>query len=840
VRGDGAIISNDVSGECEEEPMCAQATQVPPIDDELRRGLRVAEGRLRSLMGIPRLGLLIVDPGHRITIANRRAAELTGYSSAQMQEMDFLSLLSNPDREAVAKMLSQDGGAEGLDVTVVTGEGRTRAVGLSCSGCDEINGSRASWVALWDLEPYKEMERAAEEAQEKARNIAETGDVGILVYDQDFRILFANQTAAEMTGCPVDELIGSEVNRFLGRVNRIYLKSRSGGTIAVAPGSLGSTSGIYLKGLNSSLSLEESRRKRMEMELHRADGQIKLVEVCLSMSSSAGGRSETHAYLMDLTDRIQIENELRKTNEFFKNVIRSSVDGIIAADMKGNIIIFNEGAERLLGYRAEEVIGKVHITQLYPPGVAKRIMRRLRSESYGPRGKLPTTPTALVAKTGEQIPVRASAAIVYEGKQEIASVGIFRDLRERLKMQQQLEDTYKQLLHSEKLASLGKLAAGVAHEINNPLGGIMMYANMLLEQTGEGPAANDLREIVEQAVRCKEIVQGLLDFSRKRGEEKARADLNLVIEKSIALMKKQAMFVNVRIQRNMDPELPTIHGDPDQMTQVITNLIVNAADAMEGKGTLGIRTWSDGSPPEVHVEISDTGKGIPDQNLSRIFDPFFTTKDVGKGTGLGLSIAYGIVRRRGGEIQVRSKVGEGTTFHLRLPLEQAAGHQSQLDDGVAGIRDKDGRTLHVGLVGERGLMRLLSFYESFEPKGAFEGLPPKRRRDRRRWVMGLVGGWRNFLILDGDRVAGHLGVSLGESDLEEVILFVHQDYRGKGIGTQALRHIRTLLEQAGCRRLWLTVENTNMPAIRCFQKAGFRFTSDPMERELEMVMEMEE
>jgi PAS domain S-box-containing protein len=381
-----------------------------------------------------------------------------------------------------------------------------------------------------------------------------------------------------------------------------------------------------------------------------------------------------------------MEQELKKANEFLGNVIRSSVDGIIAADIRGNIIIFNEGAERLLGYRADEVIGRIHITDLYPSGMAKEIMARLRSDEYGPRGKLPTTPTTLVAKSGEHIPVHISAALVYEGAQELASVGIFTDLRERIKMQQQLEETYDQLLQSEKIASLGKLAAGVAHEINNPLGGILMYANMLLEQAQDGQMIKDLREIVDQTNRCKEIVQGLLDFARKGGEGHAPVQLNQIIEKCINLLEKQALFLNIRIERDMNPNLPAIIADPGQMNQVFTNLMVNAAQAMNGKGTLSIRTWHEGAPIEVHVDVSDTGIGIPDEHLVKIFDPFFTTKEVGKGTGLGLSTTYGIVRRHGGDIQVRSVVGEGTSFHLHFPLEHRSSQSS--DDPGDQIPDR--------------------------------------------------------------------------------------------------------------------------------------------------------
>lgn len=467
-------------------------------------------------------------------------------------------------------------------------------------------------------------------------------------------------------------------------------------------------------------------------------------------------------------------------------------------------------------------------------------MKRLRSDTYGPRGKLPTTPTTIVAKDGEHIPVRISAAIVYEGEREIASVGIFRDLRERLKMQQQLEDTYRQLLHSEKLASLGRLAAGVAHELNNPIGGILMYANLLLEQVPEGPLARDLKEIADQALRCKEIVRGLLEFARRKGDEPARVDVNKILEKALSLLSRQAMFLNIILQKDLQPGLPSISGDPDQLGQVFTNLIVNAIDAMDGKGILGVRSWVEGTPPYVHVEISDTGQGIAEEHLSRSFDPFFTTKEVGKGTGLGLSIAYGIVKRQGGDIQVRSRVGEGTTFHLRFPLEPPAGPVGETHEGTEGIKDREGRTIQIALAGDKGLIRLLNFYDSFEPKGAFDGLPPACPKERSKWVLGLVGGWRNFLLMDGPEFIGHLAVTIGESDTEEVMIFIQEGFRGKGIGSQALKYVGNLLAKEGCKRLWLTVRSENTQTVRCFKKAGFRFTCDEIQPEMEMVMDLHE
>jgi two-component system NtrC family sensor kinase len=771
----------------------------------------LAGSAMELLLELDQPALMLLDSQGKVMVANRGASKLTGFQPGQIIGLDSLSLFEPLERERIQACLAPGAPQESLQAHLVTAQGRRLPVAICCAA------QRGQvWMAIWDLQPLMDFKNMAEQAKERSEKISEMGDVGILIYDQDFRVEFANQMAGEILGCPPQALVGAEITRFLGRVESIQLKN-----------------------LYSGIHGDQHRRVRMEVPVERPDGTRKLVEICLSMTRNESSPLRTYAYMRDLTERVLMENELRKTNQFLQNVIRSSVDGIIAADMKGNIIIFNEGAERLLGYRAEEVIGKLHITQLYPPGVAKKIMRRLRSETYGPKGKLPTTPTTIVAKSGEHIPVRISAAIVYEGNQEIASVGIFRDLRERIKMQQQLEDTYRQLLHSEKLASLGKLAAGVAHELNNPLGGILMYANMLLEQASEGPMAQDLREIVEQALRCKEIVRGLLDFARRRGEELARVQVNEILEKCLALMSKQAMFLNIHLDKQLEQELPQVAAEADQLSQVFTNLIVNAVDAMEGRGTLGIRTWTEGDPPQVQVEVSDTGSGIPEEHLQRVFDPFFTTKEVGKGTGLGLSIAYGIVRRMGGDIQVRSQVGKGTTFRLRFPLEPPAQVPVDAQEGVAGVRDKDGRAIKVALAGEKGLMRLMAFYDAFEPKGAFEGLPPAPKRERRKWVIGLLGGWRNFLLLDGERVVGHVGVTLGESDLEELIIFLDREYRGRGIGSQALRHIGNLMAREGCRRLWLTVESTNTAAIRCFQKAGFGFTSRELQPEMEMVLDLE-
>ncbi len=365
-----------------------------------------------------------------------------------------------------------------------------------------------------------------------------------------------------------------------------------------------------------------------------------------------------------------MQADIRKSNEFLKNVIRSSVDGIIAADMRGNVIIFNEGAERLLGYTADEVIGRRHITELYPPGVAKDIMAWLRGGDKGPAGKLPTTPTTLIARDGEEIPVNISAAIVHDDGKEAASVGIFTDLRERLRMQRELDETYRQLFRSEKLMALGTLAAGVAHEINNPLNNISTSCQILMEDIAERlePFQRERLQWIEDHVnKARDIVRALLEFSREQDFSLCRGSLADAVEDTLKLIRGEIQ-PNVELQVELHEEI-VIDYDKTRIEQAVLNILMNAIHAMEETGgILSIRTGLAERERLAFVEVTDTGVGIPARNLPHIFDPFFSTKGVGKGTGLGLSLAFANVERHGGSIRVESEPGRGSTFTIRLPL----------------------------------------------------------------------------------------------------------------------------------------------------------------------------
>jgi len=236
-----------------------------------------------------------------------------------------------------------------------------------------------------------------------------------------------------------------------------------------------------------------------------------------------------------------------------------------------------------------------------------------------------------------------------------------------LERTEEIRRIHSQLFRSEKLASLGKLAAGVAHEINNPLTGILTNSSLLLEDMEKGdPRRDDVEIIVKETIRCREIVKRLLDFAKQTKPQKKLTSVNALIDNIILLVRNQTSFRNIVIEKKLEENLPDILSDTDQVQQVFINIILNSAEAMVKGGMLTIRSRLSQTGEYIQIEFSDTGPGIPEVNKERIFDPFFTTKE--HGTGLGLSISYGIIEQHGGTITVESTLGSGATFIIQLPV----------------------------------------------------------------------------------------------------------------------------------------------------------------------------
>jgi two-component system NtrC family sensor kinase len=390
------------------------------------------------------------------------------------------------------------------------------------------------------------------------------------------------------------------------------------------------------------------------------------------------------AYIMesvrDITRLKNLEYTLKETEAFLTKIIHGSPVAIVAADSYANILLMNPAAEELFGYTQREAVTQISVPDLYPVGKAKGIMKQLRSRKLGGKGKLLSTNATILNAEGQEIPVELNASIIYDDGTEVATVGIYKDLRPIIAMEEKLKKAVVQIAQSDKMASLGKLAAGVAHEINNPLTGILMYAHIAKDGLGEnGSPQKELDYIIEDAERCSGIVKNLLTYSRQTiHSEKDIQPVNALVEESLKLIRDQKLFLNIDLVKQFSEEEVYINVDKNQMNQVIINLVMNAVDAMDKKGTLTLRTYRHKKKSEIHFEISDTGSGIPDGNLPRIFDPFFTTKEQGQGTGLGLSTVYGIVKENHGHISVKDTGPHGTTFLLKFPQDKDASENKMI------------------------------------------------------------------------------------------------------------------------------------------------------------------
>ncbi len=622
-------------------------------------------------------GIFVFDEEGKIVFANQMASEITGIPRADLLGKDFFTIIGRDDRDFFKESLTrgQDSGQKlCVDLTLATPQGEIKDTEVCLASAKLDEGGMKTYAYLRDITERRRSEKDLRRSEEKLRTLFERVRHGLFISSKEGRFVECNQALVDMLGysdkkdllrkdLPQDVYVNLEDRRrFMERVER------------------------------------EGYVKDIEVEFKKKNGEkITVLLTAYPIRDDRGAIVGYEGINLDITERKRIEEELRETNAFFKNLIESSVDGIIASDMTGNIFIFNKGAEAITGYTAEEVVGKIHVTGLYPEGMAGEVMKKLRSRDYGGIGKLTPIQLTVMNKAGEAIPIQLSAALIFDQRgKEAASVGIFTDLRPRLNMERKLQETHLQLVNSEKMASLGKLAAGIAHEINNPLGGILIYSSLLMEDLPkEDPKRQDLARIVQETDRCKEIVRSLLEFARQSEPRMESVDINRAITEGLFFLENQALFQNIRIVKNLDAVLPPAMGNAGQLKQVFMNILINAAEAMHGTGDLTITTSSASNGKSILIEFEDTGEGIPEANLSRIFEPFFTTKDVGKGTGLGLSTSYGIIESHGGKIGVKSRLGEGTTFTIDLPvylanrteLEEKPFASYELEPGEEGMRN---------------------------------------------------------------------------------------------------------------------------------------------------------
>ncbi len=632
----------------------------PEVTDQARMYHAIAE------MG--EVGVLVLNDENRVEFANRMVSTITGFKTEELTGQNFTDFLDKKNRSIFQSLKSQSiGGITTFDKRTEKKISREIKINTAFSAtviteiCLSIysmlkSGKRKYIVYIRDISVQKKLTEELRESEKKHRNLFERIDQGICVTTKEGRFLDSNPALLKMLGYESkEEFLKIDINKDL------YVNPED-------------------RRVFQELIERDGFVKNYEVVYKKKNGGEIPVLMTSHVRKNEGGEVIGYQGLvMDISERIRMEQELREKHGFLSNLLESSPDCIVVADMQGNIIFFNRAAEKLTGYREKEVVGNFHITKLYPLEIARDILRKLRSEDFGGYGKAEKLMHTIYGKNSEEIPVSLSASIVYEGEKELATLGVFTDLREKIKTERELKEAQVRLLQSEKMASLGSLAAGVAHEINNPLGGIIIFASLLMEdfEADNDPRLEDLKKIVQEATRCKEIVKNLLEFGRQTESRFEPVDINKAVIDVLFFLENQVLFHDIRIIKHLDFSLPLCQGDPNQIKQIFMNMMVNAAEAMsENGGDLTITTGIIPDASSFFVSFQDTGTGIAPEIQSKIFDPFFTTKEVGKGTGLGLSTSYGIIQSHHGNIVVDSAVGKGTTFTITLPASHQESHET--------------------------------------------------------------------------------------------------------------------------------------------------------------------
>ena len=613
----------------------------------MEREIRDAAKRFEKITEMGEDGIIVFGEDSQIEFANQMASELLGLPKEQILGREFFSLIGKRDEEFLGEMVIR---GEGIgqkvctEMSIQNPQGRVKEMEVCVAPTRSEDGRIKTYAYLRDITERKRFERDLKESEEKYRNLFERVRHGLFISTKEGHFLDCNLALLEMLGYSnKEEFLQIEIAQDL------YVESDDRKNF-------------------QRLVENHGFVKDLEVEFRKKGGEK--VTVLLTAHAKKDEKGMVIGYEglnIDISDRKRMERELKEANEFLMNLIESSVDGIIVTNRKGEILIFNKGAENLLGYKAEEVTGKMNIRAVYPAGVAKEVMQKLRSPDYGGVGKLTSFPITHRKKGGDLIEGDLSASIIYndEGR-EIATVGIFKDLSERLRIERELQKTREALLQSEKLAAMGRLTSQIAHELNNPIYGIMNTLELLKTEI---PPESKRRRILDLSLsetqRLSEMLRNMLSFSKPEEEARKRIRMNELTEGILLMMEKQLREANIRVETSFEGELPEVMASTNQMRQVLLNLFKNAKEAMPKGGTLTVRTASHAD--NVFIHIQDTGVGIPEEIRNKIFEAFFTTKQKVKGVGLGLSVCYGILKDHGGEIAVESEEGKGTTFIISLP-----------------------------------------------------------------------------------------------------------------------------------------------------------------------------
>jgi two-component system NtrC family sensor kinase len=489
-----------------------------------------------------------------------------------------------------------------------------------------------------DITERKRAEEALRESEEFSSSLLANSPNPISVINPDSSLRYVNPALEKLTGFSAAELIGRK---------------------APYPYWTPETLKKTIMGFRKAMRQGDQRAEEL---FQKKNGERFWVKITSMPVMNNGEFKYLLTNWVDITKRKQVEEALRQSEKKYKNLAEATSDMIWEANERGTFTFVSPMIKDLLGYEAKEVIGKKRTLDLVPKAEARVWLKRFK-EINTKREPFFGFEITHLHKDGHPVLFEISGIPTFDSDGNFKGyVGVNKNITERKRMEEQL-------MLTDRLASIGELASGIAHELNNPLTSVIGFSQLLLEEDIPQNIKDDLGTIYNEAQRASAIVKNLLTFARKHSPLRQLSQVNNILEDVLKLRAYEHKVNNIEVEKQLTADLPEIMIDYFQMQQVFLNIIVNAESAMleaKGSGKLVITTGQRNN--NVKVTIADNGPGIARKNLRRVFDPFFTTKEVGKGTGLGLSICHGIVTEHGGKIYAESVVNEGATFVVELPV----------------------------------------------------------------------------------------------------------------------------------------------------------------------------
>jgi len=618
---------------------------------ELAREPRIEElcEKLEKILEMGDDGIIVTEKTGRVEYVNTIASVITGFSKEELYRGGIGLFLSEESLNILADMEKEISGDESRKVCtemhVIHKTGNLKDCEV-CIAVGKINGRHKLYIYMRDITVRKRMEAQVRLTEEKYRYLFESIRHGVYVSSKEGKFTDCNQAMVEMLGYENKEQILA-----LDLTRDVYENPEDRRNF-------------------QRIIEKEGYVKEYEVTFKKKNGET--ITILLTSQTNNNERNEVIGYqgmMMDITGRKKMEKDLREVDHFLNRLIEASPDGIIVTDSKGDIIIYNKAAEQLLGYGRDELIGRANIKDLYPRGLARKIRETMLDEKSGKKGILPPTELYVKNKAGEVIDISLSASIIYDEKgDELASIGIFNDLSEMIRVKRKLKETQDQLFQAERLAAMGRLTSQIAHELNNPLYGIMNTLELLKAEIPEASRRRRLLDMsLSEVVRLSVMLKNMLTFSRPEEEARKEIDISTFLESILMLFEKQLLESDIKLITAFDETVPAIMVSPGQMRQVFLNIIKNGVEAMPHGGTLSVATKIEDN--HLMIVVRDTGMGMDEEVKEKIFDAFFTTKEEVRGVGLGLSVCYGIIQDHGGTIDVESAPGKGSTFTVLLPIK---------------------------------------------------------------------------------------------------------------------------------------------------------------------------